>query len=79
VQYLKVFKYFVQYVAFEYCLNTAKSEVFHKVFKYSGQSILSQHYAAFAYIVSFVNGTGQTFSIGNVACGLHMILISWRL
>jgi len=39
VQYLKVFKYLVQYLIFKYYLNTAKSEVFHKVFKYSGQSI----------------------------------------
>jgi len=36
VQYLKVFKYIVQYLAFKYYLNIAKSEVFHKVFKYSG-------------------------------------------
>jgi len=39
VQYLKVFKYLVQYLVFKYYLNTAQSEVFHKVFKYSGQSI----------------------------------------
>jgi len=39
VQYLKVFKYLVQYLIFKYYLNTAQSEVFHKVFKYSGQSI----------------------------------------
>ena len=39
MQYLKVFKYLVQYFVFKYYLNTAKCEVFHKVFKYSGQSI----------------------------------------
>jgi len=39
MQYLKVFKYLVQHLVFKYSLNTAKSEVFHKVFKYSGQSI----------------------------------------
>jgi len=36
---LKVFKYLVQYLVFKYYLNTPKCEVFHKVFKYSGQSI----------------------------------------
>jgi len=36
VQYLKVL---VQYLVFKYYLNTAQSEVFHKVFKYSGHSI----------------------------------------
>jgi len=39
VQYLKVFKYLVQYLVFKYYLNTTKCEVFHKVFLYSGQSI----------------------------------------
>ena len=39
MQYLEVFKYLVQYLVFKYYLNTAQSEVFHKVFKYSGQSI----------------------------------------
>ena len=39
MQYLKVSKYFVQYLVFKYYLNTTKCEVFHKVFKYSGQSI----------------------------------------
>jgi len=39
MQYLKVFKYLVQYLVFKYRLNTAKNEVFHKAFKYSGQSI----------------------------------------
>jgi len=39
VQYLKVFKYLVEYLVFKYYLNTAKSEVFNNVFKYSGQSI----------------------------------------
>jgi len=39
VQYLKVFKYLFHYSVFKYYLNTAKSEVFHKVFKYSGHSI----------------------------------------
>jgi len=38
-QYLKVFKYLIQYSVFKYYLNTPKCEVFHKVFKYSGQSI----------------------------------------
>ena len=39
VQYLKVFNYLVQYLVFKYYLNSAQSEVFYKVFKYSGQSI----------------------------------------
>jgi len=39
MQYLKVFKYLVPYLVFKYYLNTAKSEVFHKVFKYSSHSI----------------------------------------
>jgi len=38
-QYLKVYKYLVQYLVFKYYLNTPKCEVLHKVFKYSGQSI----------------------------------------
>jgi len=36
---LEVFKYLVQYLVSKYYLNTAKSEVFHKVFKYSGHII----------------------------------------
>ena len=39
MQYLKVFKYLVQYLVFKYYLNTTKCEAFHKVFKYSGQSL----------------------------------------